>query len=129
MPDESFDFVFSCPPYSNLEIYSDLQGDISNMDYPEFLQAYTEIIDKSCRKLKQGCFACFVVSEIRDKNGYYIGFVPDTVKAFQKVGMAFWNDAIYYQPIASAAFRAGKPMEKNRKLTRIHQNVLVFKKV
>lgn len=126
---DEFDFVFSCPPYGDLEVYSDLEGDISNMNYDSFIKAYKSIIKKSCKLLKKDCFACFVVSQFRDKNGAYVGFVADTVKAFQEVGMLFWNDMIYLQPICSAAFRAGTPFKKNRKTTRIHQNILVFKKI
>ena len=44
---KKFDFVFSCPPYADLEVYSDLDGDISNMPYIEFMKAYEEIIAKS----------------------------------------------------------------------------------
>ena len=51
---EEFDFIFSCPPYGNLEIYSDMQDDISNMEYPQFLKIYESIIAKSCKILKQG---------------------------------------------------------------------------
>ena len=47
--DNQYDFVFSCPPYADLEVYSDLEGDISNMPYNEFLTAYNSIIDKSCK--------------------------------------------------------------------------------
>ena len=43
---KEFDFVFSCPPYADLEVYSDLKGDISNMDYENFMKAYKEIIAK-----------------------------------------------------------------------------------
>ena len=35
---KDFDFVFSCPPYGDLETYSDLDGDISNMEYSDFLK-------------------------------------------------------------------------------------------
>lgn len=34
---EKFDFIFSCPPYGDLEVYSDLDGDISNLKYEEFI--------------------------------------------------------------------------------------------
>ena len=47
--DEKFDFVFSCPPYADLEVYSNLEGDISNMSYPDFLTFYHLIINKSCQ--------------------------------------------------------------------------------
>lgn len=124
---KEFDFVFSCPPYADLEVYSDLQGDISNKPYNEFLSLYTSIIEKSCKLLKSGGYACFVVGEVRDKNGYYVGFVPDTIKAFEKCGMKFYNEGILLTTIASAAMRANGNM-KSKKLVKVHQNILVFKK-
>jgi len=123
-----FDFVFSCPPYADLEVYSDLDGDISNKPYEQFLELYESIIAKSCNLLNKGCYACFVVGEVRDKNGYYIGFVPDTIKAFEKCGMKFYNEAILLNVIASASMRANGNM-KSKKLVKVHQNVLVFKKI
>ena len=125
--DCSFDMVFSCPPYADLEVYSDLDGDISNKPYKEFLTLYESIINKSCKLLKSGGYACFVVGEVRDKNGYYIGFVPDTIKAFEKAGIKFYNEAILLNAIASASMRANGNM-KSQKLVKVHQNVLIFKK-
>lgn len=125
--DKKFDFVFSCPPYADLEVYSDLPGDISNKPYKQFLELYESIIEKSCKLLKNGCYACFVVGEVRDKNGYYIGFVPDTIKAFEKCGMKFYNEAILLNATGTAPVRAGGNM-KTEKLVKVHQNILVFKK-
>jgi DNA modification methylase len=122
-----FDMVMSCPPYADLEVYSDLPGDISNKPYKQFLELYESIIKKSCRLLKKGGYACFVVGEVRDKNGFYIGFVPDTIKAFEKCGMRFYNEAILLNAIASASMRANGNM-KSQKLVKVHQNILVFKK-
>lgn len=124
---KEFDFVFSCPPYADLEVYSDLEGDISNKPYKQFLELYESIIAKSCKLLKVGGYACFVVGEVRDKNGFYIGFVPDTIKAFEKCGMKFYNEAILLNVIASASMRANGNM-KSQKLVKVHQNILVFKK-
>ncbi|MBM3712494.1 MAG: hypothetical protein FJW56_03540 [Actinobacteria bacterium] len=123
-----FDMVMSCPPYADLEVYSDLEGDISNKPYKEFLALYESIIEKSCKLLKKGGYACFVVGEVRDKNGFYIGFVPDTIKAFEKCGMKFYNEAILLNAIASASMRANGNM-KSQKLVKVHQNILVFKKI
>jgi DNA modification methylase len=124
---KDFDFVFSCPPYADLEVYSDLQGDISNMDYVNFMKAYEEIIAKSCNLLKSGCYACFVVGEVRDKKGNYIGFVPDTINAFRKCGMKLYNEAILLDQLGTASMRANGNM-KSQKLVKVHQNVLIFKK-
>jgi DNA modification methylase len=124
---KEFDFVFSCPPYADLEVYSDLKGDISNKPYQEFLSLYESIIAKSCKLLKNGALACFVVGEVRDKKGNYIGFVPDTIRAFEKCGMKFYNEAILLNAIASASMRANGNM-KSKKLVKVHQNILTFKK-
>ncbi len=124
---KTFDFVFSCPPYADLEVYSDLKGDISNMTYIEFMQAYETIISKACNLLKKDGLACFVVGEVRNKQGNYIGFVPDTIRAFEKCGMKFYNEGILLNAIASASMRANGNM-KTRKLVKVHQNILVFKK-
>jgi len=125
--DKKFDMVFSCPPYADLEVYSDLEGDISNKPYKEFLSLYESIIEKSCKLLKEGGYACFVVGEVRDNKGNYIGFVPDTINAFKKCGMNFYNEAILLNSIASASMRANGNM-KSQKLVKIHQNILIFKK-
>lgn len=124
---DEFDLVFSCPPYGDLEVYSDLDDDISNMTYSDFIVAYSSIIKKSCSKLKSGGYACFVVGEIRDKKGNYVGFVPDTIKAFKDCGMNFYNEAILLNAIASASMRANGNM-RSEKLVKVHQNILVFKK-
>ncbi len=122
-----FDFVFSCPPYADLEVYSDLKGDISNMDYENFMKAYEEIIAKSCNLLRSGRYACFVVGEVRNKKGNYIGFVPDTINAFRKCGMDYYNEGILLNNVGTASMRANGNM-KSQKLVKIHQNVLIFKK-
>ena len=125
--DRSFDFVFSCPPYADLEVYSELDGDISNKPYNEFLKLYESIINKSCKLLKKGGYACFVVGEVRDKNGNFYGFVPDTINCFLNSGMKYYNEAILLNPVGTASIRANGNM-KTKKLVKIHQNVLIFKK-
>jgi len=124
---DKFDFIFSCPPYADLEVYSDLPDDLSNMDYKDFLIKYQSIISKSLRLLKDNCYACFVVGEVRDKKGNYIGFVPDTINAFKNAGFKYYNEGILLNPVGTAMIRASNSM-KNQKLVKIHQNILVFKK-
>jgi len=125
---KEFDFIFSCPPYADLEVYSDLDGDISNKPYNEFMIAYESIIKKSCNLLKSGGYACFVVGEVRNKKGNYIGFVPDTINAFRKCGMFFYNEGILLNAIGTASLRAPRIFGSNQKLVKVHQNVLIFKK-
>lgn len=125
---EEFDLVFSCPPYGDLEVYSDIPGDISNIhNYGNFLKAYKQIISKCVNKLRRGGQACFVVGEFRDKDGNYVGFVPDTIAAFVEAGMVYQDEVILLNQVASASMRAKGNM-KTKKLVKIHQNVLIFRK-
>lgn len=123
--DESADLVFTCPPYFDLEVYSDNPEDISNMDYDEFAKIYTEILEKSAAKLKNNRFAIVVISDVRDKEGFYRGLCELTKDAYKSAGMKLYNELILYNSIASAGMRARRNM-RNRKVVKVHQNVLVF---
>ena len=122
------DLVFSCPPYADLEVYSDDPRDISNLSYSKFKKSYSEIISKTCGLLKNDSFACFVVGEVRDKDGHYYNFVADTIEAFRKAGLHYYNEAILVTEVGSLAVRVGKFFKTSRKLGKRHQNVLVFVK-
>ena len=128
LEDESVDFVFSCPPYADLEVYSEDERDISNMEYDEFLEVYRQIIQKSYNKLKDNSFACFVVGEVRDEKGQYYNFVPDTIKAFKDAGFEYYNEAILVTALGSLPIRTPRMFKASRKLGKTHQNVLVFYK-
>lgn len=126
--DVDADMVFSCPPYADLEVYSDDPKDLSTMKYSDFRAVYFEIIKKACDRLKPDSFACFVVGEVRDKKGNYIDFVGDTVQAFRDAGLHYYNEAILITCVGSLPIRAGKQFSSGRKLGKTHQNILVFVK-
>ena len=128
IPDGSADLVFSCPPYHNLEKYSDHPLDLSNMSYSDFIDAYREIIAKSCAKLKANRFAVFVVGDIRDGKGAYRGFPGETKRIFQEQGLCLYNDSILLEQYGTAPMRAGTVFGARRKTVKVHQNVLVFYK-
>jgi DNA modification methylase len=123
-----YDFIFSCPPYADLEVYSDNAADLSTMEYETFRKTYYDIIKSSCSLLKNDRFACFVVGEVRNKKGGYYNFVGDTVKAFQEAGLSYYNEAILVTAVGTLPLRAGKTFEASRKLGKTHQNVLIFVK-
>ena len=127
--EDMYDFVFSCPPYYDLEVYSDLEGELSNHStYDGFLTEYKEIISKAANRLKEDRFACFVVSDIRDGDGMYRNFVSDTIGAFLGAGMQLYNEIILVTPIGSLPIRINKQFQGYRKTGKTHQNILVFYK-
>lgn len=125
---ELYDMVWTCPPYFDLEVYSDDPQDLSAMEWPAFIDAYQRIIAAACERLRPGRFAGIVVSEVRDRAGIYRGLVPLTIHAFRLAGLRFYNDAVLVNSVGSLPLRVGKYMESSRKLGRAHQNVLVFLK-
>jgi hypothetical protein len=120
------DMIFSCPPYANLEIYSDDPADISNMPYKKFRAAYFQIIEATCELLKNDRFAVFVVGDARGPDGFYYGLPEDTVLAFRAAGLGKYNEAILVTAVGSLPIRAAAQFERSRKLGKTHQNVLVF---
>ena len=122
------DLLFSCPPYADLEVYSDKKEDLSNMSYKDFIAVYREIIRKSCTLLKNNRFAVFVVGDVRDKKGFYQNFVSDTIQAFIDVGVLLYNEMILVNNLGNLPMRAGKYFNGGRKIGKQHQNVLVFYK-
>ncbi len=120
------DFVFSCPPYGDLEIYSDLPADLSAMPHAAFLESYRAIIAAAVAALKPDRFAAFVVGDFRCKKGFYRNFVGETVAAFEAAGARFYNEAILVTAVGSLPVRVGKQFRSGRKLGKTHQNILVF---
>jgi DNA modification methylase len=124
---EKYDMMLTCPPYYNLEVYTDNPRDLSTYKtYDEFLQRYQAAIRNCYTVLADDAFAVIVVEEIRDKNGILYGFVPDTIRAFTDAGFLYYNEMILENRIMSLGVRCPKYFEQSRKVGRHHQNVLVF---
>jgi DNA modification methylase len=126
--DESKDFVFSCPPYADLEVYSDLEEDLSTMEHDDFFEIYAKILTNTYKKLKNNRFAVIVTSEVRNKKGEYIQLVGKTIDIMVNAGYMYYNDIILVNSVGTLPMRTGKHMNVGRKVGRRHQNVLVFYK-
>ena len=125
--DGTADLIFTCPPYGDLEVYTDDPRDLSNMAYEVFIETYTEIISRAEKKLRNNRFAVIVVGDFRSPQGFYRGFTKDTIIAFEKTGMKLYNQLVLLNSITTASFRANNAF-RNRKMVKIHQDVLVFYK-
>lgn len=127
--DYEADFVFSCPPYADLESYSDDPGDLSNMPFGDFMEVYTDIIKLACGRLRNDRFAAWVISDVRDRRtGTYRGLVLNTVDAFAAAGLELYNDLVTVDAVGSGALLAAGQFEASRKIRRMHQHMLVFVK-
>jgi hypothetical protein len=127
--DVQADFLFSCPPYFDLEQYSDDARDLSTMTYEAFKTNYRAMIQRSLSLLKPDRFACFVVGGIRDEQGVYRDFVSETIAAFTcNANVFLYNEVILVNPAGTLPIRCQRAFSGYRKLGKMHQNVLVFYK-
>ena len=133
--EDTFDFVFTCPPYYDLEVYSDDKNDLSTMSEKRFDTKLDDIIYKSTIKLKDNRFFGIVVSEVREPSitgkystGKYRGLVRKTIEMCEKHGLEFYNDLILYNSQHQASRVAKTYFNRNRKIASVHQNVLIFVK-
>lgn len=124
--DGEYDLVYSCPPYHDLEKYSDDPRDLSNMPWHEFVSVYRSIIGASVDRLKNNRFAVWVVGEIRGPDGRYRHLVQESIDAFEMAGAAYYNEALLVSPAGTLPLRAAKQFVVSRKMGRTHQTVLTF---
>ena len=129
-PFREADMILTCPPYYNLEKYTDSPEDLSNYPtYERFIEDYTLILERCYNVLRDDCFACIVVSDVRDKQSTaYYGLVADTINICRKVGFKYYNEIILYNDTSNLAIVSGDYLDKARKVGRQHQNILVFYK-
>ena len=124
----SQDLLFSCPPYFDLEVYSDLENDASNQkDYKSFLKILETAFYNAIKCLKENRFAFIVVGDLRNKNGAYYNF-PQMVKdIFLTTDCVLYNEMVLIEPLGTLPQRVGRYMG-TRKIGKCHQNILVFYK-
>lgn len=123
-----YDFLFTCPPYGNLEQYSDSEKDLSNMSDADFDLTYKAILFDCVSMLNNDRFASIVIGNYRDKNGYMRDLFGMTVRAMEEAGARLYNDFVFVTPCGSLPMRTNNQFQKSRKMGRTHQYVLNFVK-
>ena len=128
IPNVEYDLFFTCPPYFNLERYSDLEEDLSNMNEDKWWINYENILSQSITNLKEDRFVVIVIGDVRRDDGSYMKLPQRTIDIMEANGLKYYNELILLQEPATAAMRANKFMDNSRKIAKCHQSVLVFVK-
>lgn len=125
---EAYDFCYTCPPYYDLEVYSKLEGDISNApSYGQFIASLTKAVRHSFNALKKGSIAVWVVGNFRDKDGYLVHFNSDLIWIAKSAGFKLHDEIIFWGASGNASQRSGQ-FEANRKSVRVHEYLIILKK-
>ena len=124
-----FDVSLTCPPYHDLEVYSDRPDDLSNLEtYEQFNFAMYSTALAHRQLMKPGAFVCIVVGNFRNKTGELVDFRAHTVENFKEVGFIFHQDVILCKNWGSAAIRSTNAW-KGKKLIPLHEHLLIFKQL
>lgn len=127
-PEGKFNFVFTCPPYYDLELYSNLENDLSNAKtYQDYLKMLKDVMENIYDCLEEDCFAVFVVGNFRNTKGELEHLNGDLIQLGKEIGFKLWDELIWMGASNVALTRCGK-FEVNRKSVRMHEYVVVLKK-
>jgi hypothetical protein len=124
----AYDMVLGCPPYYDLESYSDDPRDLSNMSKDEFDAAMYRNVAAAAALLKDDRYMVFVVGGVRDKKGAVMDMRSLMIGAAAAAGLSLQNDAILLTPVGTLRLHAAKTFVATRGLSRTHQDILVFLK-
>jgi DNA modification methylase len=128
-PFEEFDFIWTSPPYFDLEIYSASEKDGSAFEtYEKFMAWYKLIFSQAVARLKPNRFLAVKVGEIRDDSpsGFYRNFEADNIRVFEELGLRHYNRIVLVTPVGSLPVRIGTQFPKYRKVGNTHQMIYIF---
>lgn len=123
-----FGFSYTCPPYYDLEVYSNKEEDLSNLGtYDEFMVKMEEVLRLNYKALKPNALSVWVVGNFRDKKGNLIHYSGDLIARAKKAGFVLHDELIWWGASKCASQRSGQ-FEANRKSVRVHEYIIILKK-
>ncbi len=127
--EDYYDFSYTCPPYYNLEVYSKLPNDLSAAKtYEDFLKMLYNCMLGVYKGLKRDALSIWVVGNFRDKKGELKPFNSHVMLMAKKAGFIIHDELVFWGASKCAAQRAGQ-FVANRKSVRVHEYILIFKKI
>lgn len=128
IPDESIDLICTHPPYANIIQYSeDVEGDMSLLKVPEFLEEMKKVSSGCYRVLKKNKFCAVLMGDTRQK-GHMIPMSFDVMKIFQDAGFKLKELIIKEQHNCKATGYWKTNSVKYNFLLIAHEHLFVFRK-
>lgn len=128
IPNESIDFVCTHPPYANIIKYSEgIDGDLSQLKVPGFLEEMKAVAAESYRVLKKGKFCAILMGDTRQK-GHMMTMSFDVMRIFEQSGFKLKELIIKEQHNCRATGYWKTNSVKYNFLLIAHEYLFVFKK-
>lgn len=116
----------NCPPYHQLEKYSDHPQDLSVMGWDEFVDAVNMVAGECARILRPDRFATWITGDIRDKAGHLRRLPSKVDDAHEAAGFRMVNDTVLAAPLGGKFGVIWRLWQPTRSATRIHQYAHTF---
>jgi DNA modification methylase len=127
--DASIDFICTHPPYADIIKYSDgIEGDLSQLAVPEFIDMMGKVAEESFRVLKKGKFCAVLMGDTRQK-GHMIPMSFDVMRKFEDAGFKLKELIIKEQHNCKATGYWKTNSVKYNFLLIAHEYLFVFHKV
>lgn len=123
------DFLFTNPPYFDLEQFSDDKRDLSRAEtYTKFMRSMKTIIKQGVELLNDDRFAAIVLGDLRKASGpgFLYDIVGDIVCLYGIFGAKLYNVSIVVGGDSALAPIATGVFQDQRKMVCMHQYFLVF---
>ena len=121
-----FDLAFTCPPYWNMEKYSDNEKDLSTFKtYDDFLEGCNRRLEIASSYLKEDGFLIVVLMDFRNK-GVFHSWHTDTIEYFHSNTDFKLYDTILWEMSPAKRHPLYPQALVNRRMLNTHEYCLVF---
>ena len=126
--DTSIDFVFTSPPYWDIEFYGEELEQLGyRKTYGQFLNGLSKVINESYRVLKPNKYCVYNVNDFR-KDGKFYCYHADLIELALGAGFRL-HDIIILRWNASLGSCFATQIIERKSTAKAHEYLLVFKKV
>lgn len=124
-PDLSADLILTCPPYHNVEKYSDDPADLSAMGWEAHNAAVAKALAECYRVLRHNRYLVWVTGDLRGPNGHLRLLPHRTALAIENAGFKLVNEHVLINAVGTRHRMLRRWWSPTRSAGRLHQHIYV----
>lgn len=125
-PHAGFDMILTCPPYYNLERYTDNPRDLSTMTWAQHLDALEQVAHHCHTALADNRFLAWVTGDLRDSKGHQRSLPEHTLTALLDAGFHHINTHILVTPVGTRYLNLRRGWTHTRTAGRRHEHIYIM---
>lgn len=118
--------ILTCPPYHDMERYTDHPTDLSNMSWGKHLDALREVAQHCYTALADDRFLVWVTGDLRDHHGHQRSLPERTLYTLLGAGFHHINTHILVTPVGTRYLNLRRGWTHTRTAGRRHEHVYVM---